>query len=423
MTESQNHVQGKSFTMFLKKHRFVIILILLLLIIAGLIIRHYLSRQNHDFIFLSGRLEGYETDISPKYGGKITYIAGREGRRVHINELLVKIDDSELRAQLKAADANLSVSKQQEKQALLQINIIKNQISQAQLNVTQSTGESQGTITQAQSNLASAQTQLLQAQEQLTQAQSELYLATLTYNRYRNLLSNGSIPRQEFDRAQNNFNIAITNEQIRREGLDIAKSQIAAAEGALTQAQTTSLNPSIKKSQVSSLQTQLKQGYSQLEAARSNIKKSQADRQLILAQMSYLNIKSPINGIIIARSAEPGEIVSTGRTILTVLDFNTVYLRGYIPEGSIGLINIGKRASVFLDSAPKTPIPAWVSEIDAEATFTPENIYFRDDRVKQVFGVKLNLYNPQGYAKPGMPADAEIYTGKNKHYTGTSLKL
>lgn len=413
MTEIQNHVQGNSFTMFFKKHRFIIILLVLLLIIAGLIAWYYLTRPNPDFLFLSGRLEGYETDIAPKYGGKVTYIVGREGRAVHINELLVKIDDSELRAQLKAAEANLAVSKQQEKQAALQINIIKNQISQAQLNVTQSTGESQGTITQSQSNLASAQTQLLQAQEQLTQAQSELRLATLTYNRYRNLLRNGAVPRQEFDRAQNNFNIAITNEQIRREGLDVAKSQIAAAGGALIQAQTTSLNPAIRRSQVNSQQTQLKQAYSQLEASKSNIKKAQADKQLILAQIAYLNIKSPINGIIIARSAESGEIVSTGRTILTILDFNTVYLRGYIPEGSIGLINIGKKASVYLDSAPKTPIPAWVSEIDAEATFTPENIYFRDDRVKQVFGVKLNLYNPKGYAKPGMPADAEIYIGNH----------
>ena len=47
-------------------------------------------------------------------------------------------------------------------------------------------------------------------------------------------------------------------------------------------------------------------------------------------------------------------------------------------------------------------------EIDPQASFTPENIYFRDDRVKQVFGIKILIDNPANYAKPGMPADADI---------------
>jgi HlyD family secretion protein len=63
---------------------------------------------------------------------------------------------------------------------------------------------------------------------------------------------------------------------------------------------------------------------------------------------------------------------------------------------------------VYLDSAPAKPIDAFVSRIDPEASFTPENTYFRDDRVKQVVGVKLQLRGAVGFAKPGMPADGEI---------------
>jgi HlyD family secretion protein len=66
------------------------------------------------------------------------------------------------------------------------------------------------------------------------------------------------------------------------------------------------------------------------------------------------------------------------------------------------------QAKVFLDSAPDKPLSAKISAIDTQASFTPENIYFREDRVKQVFGVKISLDNPDGFAKPGMPADAEI---------------
>jgi len=412
---------GEPIVRFMKKYRLVIILVLFIILVLA-IVSYYLSRPKSDYLFLSGRLEGYETDIAPKYGGKIIYVVGREGRAVRKNELLVKLDDLELQAQLKAAEANLSISEQQEKQAALQLNIIENQTRQAQLNVTQSRGESQGIIFQSQSNLATAETQLLQAQAQLRQAQSDLQLATVNYNRYRNLLRNGSIPRQIFDQAQTNYNVAVASEQIRRQALDVARSQINAARGALTQAQTTSFNPSIKTEQVNALNTQFRQAQSQLEAAQSNIKRAQADKQLILAQISYLNIKSPINGVIISRTTEPGEIVTTGRTLLTLLNLNTVYLRGYIPEGSIGLVRVGQKARVYLDSAPKTPLTAWLSEIDSEATFTPENIYFRNDRVKQVFGVKLNICNPSGYAKPGMPADGEIYVGKQKNKKSRNLK-
>jgi HlyD family secretion protein len=85
-----------------------------------------------------------------------------------------------------------------------------------------------------------------------------------------------------------------------------------------------------------------------------------------------------------------------------------VYLRGFVPEGQIGKIKAGQAAHVYLDSNPTQPIDAYVSRIDPQATFTPENTYFRDDRVKQVVGVKLELKAALGYAKPGMPADGEI---------------
>jgi HlyD family secretion protein len=87
-----------------------------------------------------------------------------------------------------------------------------------------------------------------------------------------------------------------------------------------------------------------------------------------------------------------------------------VDLRGFVPEGQIGKVKLGQAAHVYLDSNPNQPIDAYVSRIDPQATFTPENTYFRDERVKQVVGVKLQLKGGIGFAKPGMPADGEILT-------------
>jgi HlyD family secretion protein len=75
---------------------------------------------------------------------------------------------------------------------------------------------------------------------------------------------------------------------------------------------------------------------------------------------------------------------------------------------------VDQPARIFLDSNPDKPIEAYVSRIDPEATFTPENTYFRDERVKQVVGVKLQLKEGFGFAKPGMPADGEILVEGDK---------
>src|SRR3984893_1082346 len=107
------------------------------------------------------------------------------------------------------------------------------------------------------------------------------------------------------------------------------------------------------------------------------------------------------------RAAEPGEVVQAGTAIITLLDLSKVYLRGFIPEGQIGKVKVGQPAHIFLDSNSNQALDGYVLRIDPQATFTPENTYFRDDRVKQVVGVKVQLTQGIGFAKPGMPAGGE----------------
>ena len=143
------------------------------------------------------------------------------------------------------------------------------------------------------------------------------------------------------------------------------------------------------------------------EQARFQLSEADANRQDLL-------VRAPFSGTVITRAAEPGEVVTAGTSIITLLDLSKVYLRGYVPEGEIGKVKIGQAAQVYLDSNSKQPLDAYVSRIDPQATFTPENTYFRDDRVKQVVGVKLQLKTGSGYAKPGMPSDGEILVQGDK---------
>jgi HlyD family secretion protein len=153
---------------------------------------------------------------------------------------------------------------------------------------------------------------------------------------------------------------------------------------------------------------QITQQQAEIAAANAGADQARAQLREAVENRRDLIVAAPFDGTITTRSAEPGEVVTAGTPVVTMLDLTKVYLRGFIPIGVIGRVKVGQPARVYLDSDPDRPIEAYVSRIDPEATFTPENIYFRDERVKQVIGVKLQLKAGFGFAKPGMPADGEI---------------
>jgi HlyD family secretion protein len=388
----------------------------LILLLSGLVVVagigtstwYYLHRPTTTGLQLSGRIEGYETDIGAKIPGRVNFVAVREGDNVTKGQVIAKLDDAEIQAQLSGARAKLSAAQQQVQQASLQISIIETQIEEARLNLQQSQGDTKGKIDQAQSTVAAAEAQLSEAKAQLELAISAAKLAKMTRDRYAALYQEGAYNKQQYDQAQTNLETAASTVKARQSGVNAAIKQVNVVKGGLTQAQTTSINPDIRINKIRQLSQQLNIAKSQLNAAQADVKNAQATEKQILAQIAYLNVVSPIDGVVTARSVEPGAVVASGRTLLTVINPDTVYMRGYIPEGEIGKVKVGKAAKIWLDSYPQKPLPARVSAIDTQASFTPENIYFKQDRVEQVFGVKLSIDRPEGLAKPGMPADAEI---------------
>jgi HlyD family secretion protein len=355
---------------------------------------YLLSRPSEGTLQISGRIEGYETDVGAKVGGRVKTVAVREGDPVKQGQLIAQLDDDEIQAQLQGAAARIAAAEQQARQARLQIDVIDNQLREAQLNVLQSQQDNHGRIYQAQANVAALEAQLKQAESQLS-------LARLNRDRFARLWRDGAIAQQQYDQAQTTYDSALAS-------VEAVQKQIEAARGALAIAQTSNLNPAIRRSQLAALTQQRQQAIAQLQAAQADIQNAQATQKQIQAQRAYLNVLSPIDGVVTARTVEPGAVVASGKTLLSLINLNTVYLRGFVPGGEIGKVRVGQPARVFLDSNPKQPLKATVSEIDPQASFTPENVYFKDDRVRQVFGVKLAIEQPDGFAKPGMPADAEI---------------
>ena len=417
----------------------------LLLLSLGLAIvglagwRFWSTRPVPDILRISGRMEGYETDIGAKTGGRVKRVIVREGDAVKQGQTLVEITDDEMQAQLRGAEANVTASREQVQQAIAKIaevtsklSEIDSKIQEAGLNLQQSQGDSRGRVSQAaatvsatRAQLAQAEAQVKQAEAQVKQAIAERKLAATNRDRYAQLVSQGAINQQQYDQAQTTFETAQANVETqaatlnaRQSAVIASREQLDASQGGLTQVESTGLNPAIRDAQLSALHQQREQITAQLAAAQSDRKRLEAEianaiakQSEIKAQLAYLKVTSPIDGVVTARSIEPGQVVATGKTLLSVLNLQQdVYLRGFVPQGDIGKVRVGQPAQVFLDSAPKQGLEAQVSAIDPEAAFTPENIYFQKDRVRQVVGVRVKITNPGGYAKPGMPADVEINT-------------
>jgi HlyD family secretion protein len=209
------------------------------------------------------------------------------------------------------------------------------------------------------------------------------------------------IAEQEARRAE-------SNEVAQAAVVAASRRQVEAAGGALTAARANLVNPDIRSSQAAAVQNQILQAQADIAAAEAEAERARAQLEEARANRKDLKVIAPFTGTVATRTAEPGEVVTAGAPIVTLVNLGEVYLRAFVPEGQIGRVKVSQPARVYLDSAPAQPIDACVMRVDPRASFTPENTYFREDRVKQVVGVKLRLKGAVGFAKPGMPADGEI---------------
>jgi len=144
--------------------------------------------------------------------------------------------------------------------------------------------------------------------------------------------------------------------------------------------------------------------------ARARVDVSAAGVSLAETRLAQAVLTAPMAGLVLAKHAEPGEMLAAGAPVVTVARMDEVWLRGYIPEAEVGLVAIGQRARVTADAWPGRILEGRVSFISSEAEFTPKNVQTEKERVKLVYRIKITLPNPKGELKPGMPVDAVIVT-------------
>ncbi|HEY7039638.1 MAG TPA: HlyD family efflux transporter periplasmic adaptor subunit [Methylomirabilota bacterium] len=352
------------------------------------------SRLPPGVLGVSGRIEGDDAAIGAKISGRIREITVREGDRVEAGQVIAVLDDAQIRAREQQSEAAVRQAQARVRLSQHQITVLREQLRQNEMGVEQSRTDAQGRVHEAEARLAAAEAQLAQAEASYAQAKWER-------DAYTKLVQQGAVA--ELDAMQKRYAEEAQDAVVRAN-----RRQVEAARGALTTAKANLANPEIRASQVAAVQGQILQAQADIAAAQADAERAQAMLDEARANRADLQVFAPFAGTIATRTAEPGEVIAAGTPIATMVNLGQVYLRAFVPGGEIGRVRIGQAARVYLDSAPSTPIDAEVIRIDPEASFTPENTYFREDRVKQVVGVKLLIRGATGFAKPGMPADGEI---------------
>ena len=304
-----------------------------LIIIAGVIAFYAWKTLRPDglpegFAGSNGRIEATEINIAAKMSGRIKDIMVNEGDFVTAGEVLAVMDTAVLEAQLREAEAQLE-------RALVGIETAENQ-------VTQRTAEK----STAEAVVAQRKAELDAAQKRLARTET--------------LAERGIVPAQKLDDDRAELQRA-------KAAVSAAQAQVAAADAA-----------------ISSARSQIIASESEAEAMRATIQRIKAD-------IDDSALRSPRDGRVQYRVAQPGEVLNAGGTVLNLVDLSDVYMTFFLPTEDAGRVKLGAEARIILDAAPQYVIPAKISFVADVAQFTPKSVETAEERQKLMFRLKAKI--------------------------------
>lgn len=303
-------------------------------IVAGIVIAFIVwiktkpSGPGVGFVSGNGRVEATDIDIATKLAGRVQNILVDEGDFVKAGQPL----------------------------AQMQVDVLDAQRDEARAKSAQAVTA----VASAEAQVAARNSDTASAQAFVAQRASELDAAQRRFTRTQSLSAQGASTLQD---------------------LDDDRARVQGAESAVTAAQA----------QVSAAQAATKAAQSEVVGASSGVTASKATITRIEADIIDSLLKSPRDGRVQYRVAQPGEVLAAGGKVLNLVDLHDVYLTFFLPETAVGKVPLGSEVRVILDAAPQYVIPAEVSFVATVAQFTPKTVETATERQKLMFRVKAQF--------------------------------
>ena len=327
----------------------------------------------------SGTVEARDIRVGSKVGGRIDQVLVREGDHVKAGEILITFDDKELLASLEEARAAAEKMARGYRQE---------DIAEARAAVEQAKADYElrkNGYRQEDIDAAEADVQRAKADELRTQ---------LDFQRYDSLAKKDLVSKQQRDTAEANWKVAVAQ-------LESAQQKLA------------ELKRGYRPEEIAAAEARYHQSLATLEKyergnRREDVEQAKAAYAHELALYRERQVVAPSDSIIEVLDVRPGDLIAPNTPVATLLESDQIYVRIYIPETEIGRVKIGQKAELRIDSFPNKVIDGVVEQINQQAEFLPRNVQTREERVHQVFGVKVRINDPSGEVKAGMAADVKL---------------
>ncbi len=384
------------------------ILLPLLLAVAVVAIGAYwwLSRQSADVssITVTGNIRMTEVDVAFKTPGKLAERLVDEGDVVKAGQVVARLDTAPLLRQKEKALAALAAAEARRAQSQAALAFQRE-------NVAASIGQRQAELDSAEALLRELQQgsrpqEIQQAEAAVAAAQAQSDEARQNLERAKKLFDTDDLSAQDFDRIKAAADSAAAALQQSRERLSLVREGPRREQVASGQAQADRARAALRSASAGALD--IKRLQQDVLARRAEAEAAKADLAAVEVQLADAVATSPVDGIVLVKSAEPGEILAAGTTVLTIGDIEHPWLRAYINQVYQGRVRLGSAVRVTTDSFPDKTYQGKVSFIASDAEFTPKEIQTEEERVKLVYRLRIDIPNPNQELKRNMPADAVI---------------
>ena len=359
---------------------------------------------NQKVLNVSGNIELTEVDISFKTAGRLVTLAVEEGDQLKKGALIARLDQEELLQRRESAAASLDSTRSRLLQSGTAIEYQRQQ-TEAQLSRSRAELDQAKAVLQ-ELEIGSRRQEIESAKAALARAKAEQQRAQADWERAQSLYKDKDISTARYDEAKAHFESAqaqlqqateqfdLVQEGPRKEDIDGAKAQVERAKANVRLAEAARLELKRLQEEQLARKADTRQATAQLDVQETLLKNAE--------------VTAPMDGVVLVKSAEPGEVLAAGTTVVTLGNLAKPWLRAYINEQDLGRVKLGTAVKVTTDSFPGKTYSGRVSFIASEAEFTPKQIQTQEERVKLVYRIKIDVDNPAGELKSNMPADAEI---------------
>jgi multidrug resistance efflux pump len=327
----------------------------------------------------SGTVEAHDIRVGSKIGGRIDKVLVREGDTVQAGQVLITFDDRELQASLEESRANALKARRGYR---------PEEIAEARAAAAQAKADYE-----LKKN-GYRKEDIDSAKDDLERAKADEIRTRLDYERYDALAKKDLVSKQQRDTAEANWKMALAQKDMSQHKFDEMQrgyrpEEIASAEARYQQAQAT-----LEKFE----RGNRREDVDQANAAYAYDEARFRERQVIAPSAATVEVLD----------VRPGDLIAPNTPVATLLERDQIYVRIYIPETEIGRVQIGQKAEVRVDSFPKQIFSGTVEQINQQAEFLPRNVQTQEERVHQVFGVKIRIEDAAGRVLAGMAADVKL---------------